>query len=76
MELIEFGKVEGYITALKRGHIGLGYDPIFMPKGYKLTFVELSQQKKAKISHRSRALNKKLRAYLNYNRIIIDKTPL
>ena len=53
MELTEFGEVEGYITTSKRGSSGFGYDPIFKPKGFNLTFAEMSQLQKAKISHRS-----------------------
>ena len=58
MELTEFGEVEGYITTSKRGSSGFGYDPIFRPKGFNLTFAEMSEMAKAKISHRSVALNK------------------
>ncbi len=76
MELTEFGEVEGYITTLKRGHSGFGYDPIFRPKGFNLTFAEMSQQRKAKISHRSIALNKmktKLKKVYETKRVDIDK---
>ncbi len=58
MELTEFGEVEGYITTSKHGSGGFGYDSIFMPKGFNLTYAEMSQLQKAKISHRSIALNK------------------
>ena len=58
MELTEFGEVEGYITTSKHGSGGFGYDSIFKPKGFNLTYAEMSQFQKAKISHRSIALNK------------------
>ena len=48
MELTEFGEVEGYITISKRGSGGFGYDPIFRPKGFNLTFAEMSEMGKAK----------------------------
>ena len=76
MELTEFGEVEGYITTSKRGSSGFGYDPIFRPKGFNLTFAEMSEMQKAKISHRSVALNKmkmKLKKIYNSKGVNIDK---
>jgi XTP/dITP diphosphohydrolase len=49
------GVCEGHIAAYPRGAGGFGYDPIFFPAGYDLTFGELSEQIKNKISHRARA---------------------
>jgi XTP/dITP diphosphohydrolase len=52
------GECEGQITQEIRGTKGFGYDPIFMPKGYKKTFAELGQVEKNRISHRAKALAK------------------
>ncbi len=52
------GIIEGIISKKKRGTRGFGYDPIFIPNGYKKTFAELSPKKKYKIDHRSKAFRK------------------
>ena len=51
------GTVEGILAHEVRGEGGFGYDPIFMPLGYDLTFGELSADIKHSMSHRSRALS-------------------
>ena len=58
------GIVEGKIIQEKRGDEGFGYDPIFVPDGYKETFAEMSMEEKNKISHRARAFSKMF-DYLN-----------
>ncbi len=50
------GTVEGILAHEVRGEGGFGYDPIFMPIGYKESFGELSSEIKHSMSHRSRAL--------------------
>lgn len=52
------GKVDGEIALEKRGQNGFGYDKIFVPSGYDLTFGELSKEEKHSMSHRGRALEK------------------
>ena len=49
------GICEGKIAPHPRGSKGFGYDPIFIPSGYDLTFGELSEEIKSEISHRGRA---------------------
>jgi len=58
------GTTEGVIIKEKKGEHGFGYDPIFKPNGYDLTFAELPLAIKNQISHRSKAFAK-LIAYLD-----------
>jgi len=46
------GKIDGYIEPQSRGKNGFGYDPIFKPKGKKITFGEMKPLEKYKIDHR------------------------
>ena len=52
------GIVEGIISKKAKGSRGFGYDPIFIPKGYKITFGQMSFSKKSKIDHRFKAFKK------------------
>lgn len=52
------GECEGTITRERSGTDGFGYDPIFLPEGYNLTFAQMSPDEKNAISHRGRAVNK------------------
>ena len=60
------GECSGNITKTKSGTEGFGYDPIFTPEGYEITFAEMSKQEKGAISHRGRAVVK-LVDYLTTN---------
>lgn len=52
------GACEGAIDFALRGTNGFGYDPLFVPEGYTESFGELSNEIKAQISHRARAVEK------------------
>ena len=58
------GSVNGIITWPMRGRDGHGYDPIFVPDGYKKTFGEMKNSEKNKISHRNMALKKFITFYM------------
>ena len=60
------GRVEGEITHAPAGCGGFGYDPVFRPEGYELTFAEMSADEKNSISHRARAVAK-LVEYLKHS---------
>lgn len=49
------GVCAGKIAPAPRGVGGFGYDPLFIPDGFEMTFGELSAHAKRKISHRARA---------------------
>jgi XTP/dITP diphosphohydrolase len=52
------GCVDGTLVWPPRGTKGFGYDPMFMPDGYALTFGEMEPAKKHDMSHRARAFAK------------------
>ncbi|MEQ9288769.1 MAG: non-canonical purine NTP diphosphatase [Cyclobacteriaceae bacterium] len=58
------GVVNGTITTSLSGAEGFGYDPVFMPEGYNVTFAEMSMAEKNEISHRGKAI-RGLAKYLN-----------
>lgn len=57
-EFIFEGVAKGTIATEFTGTEGFGYDPIFIPDGYKKTFAEMPMSEKNKISHRSIAVRK------------------
>jgi XTP/dITP diphosphohydrolase len=60
------GSVNGQLTTQPRGSSGFGYDPIFIPDGYHITFAEMLPEMKNRISHRAEAV-KKLAEFLLLN---------
>ncbi len=58
------GIAKGYIATEKKGEKGFGYDPIFIPEGYEVSFAEMTATEKNKISHRGKAIEK-LKIFLN-----------
>ncbi len=60
------GIVDGQISPVQSGAGGFGYDPIFVPDGYDITFAEMDKTIKNKISHRGRALAKLIEFLENY----------
>lgn len=56
------GIVKGTILDQNSGVGGFGYDPLFKPEGYKITFAEMSMGEKNRISHRALAT----KAFIDY----------
>jgi len=52
------GTVEGTIRHERAGTGGFGYDPVFQPDGFNITFAEMSLEEKNKLSHRAKAVEK------------------
>jgi XTP/dITP diphosphohydrolase len=58
------GLAPGSITTEPIGEDGFGYDPVFQPEGYEITYAQMDMQEKNKISHRAKAIAK-LKEYLD-----------
>ena len=58
------GACEGRIQFVASGQGGFGYDPLFVPDGFKQSFAELGEDVKNRLSHRAKALAK-LKAYFS-----------
>ena len=52
------GTVEGTIVWPPRGDRGFGYDPVFQPAGFDITFGEMDPARKHAMSHRAEAFRK------------------
>jgi non-canonical purine NTP pyrophosphatase (RdgB/HAM1 family) len=52
------GKTYGTIAGTVRGKDGFGWDKVFIPEGYDLTYAEMEPELKNSISHRGIALSK------------------
>ena len=52
------GECPGCITTEPAGSEGFGYDPVFRPDGFEITFAQMDSSQKNAISHRGRAMTK------------------
>ena len=62
----------GTIARTAKGTHGFGYDPIFIPDGFKGTFGELSDDIKQQISHRARAIKKIIQYLHDFTAVSLD----
>ena len=49
------GRAPGHLVWPPRGDRGFGYDPVFVPNGYDISFAEMDPSEKHAISHRAKA---------------------
>lgn len=49
------GICNGSVVPEKRGSLGFGYDPVFVPEGSDKTFAEMDAEEKNRFSHRQKA---------------------
>ena len=68
--ITSIGIINGIISKKILGNKGFGYDPIFIPNNHKITFSQMSINKKMKIDHRSIAF-KKLKEKLKFYKFFI-----
>ncbi len=57
------GSCAGTLLRDQRGRGGFGYDPLFIPDGFELSFAELEAGVKNRISHRAKALDRAVREW-------------
>lgn len=58
------GRVDGTLVWPPRGDKGFGYDPMFLPDGYDLTFGEMTSAQKHGLPPRGLGLSHRARAFL------------
>jgi XTP/dITP diphosphohydrolase len=58
------GKVDGSLVWPPRGNQGFGYDPMFLPDGFGLTFGEMSRDQKHGLPPKGQGLSHRARAFL------------
>ena len=63
------GRVDGVILTERYGKEGFGYDPVFMPDRFGVSFAEMPMEVKNKISHRGLAIAK-LVEYLRNSEVV------
>jgi XTP/dITP diphosphohydrolase len=51
------GIIKGEILKLRQGKGGFGYDPVFKPEGFDVSFAEMPLTEKNRISHRAKAFS-------------------
>ncbi|MFW9852290.1 MAG: XTP/dITP diphosphatase [Candidatus Thorarchaeota archaeon] len=54
------GETEGKISNITKGEKGFGFDPIFIPNGYDITYAEMTLETKNLYSHRQKSLRELL----------------
>jgi XTP/dITP diphosphohydrolase len=65
--------VDGTLVWPPRGTEGFGYDPMFLPDGFDLTFGEMSREDKHGLPPRGRGLSHRARAFLQLAEACLER---
>ena len=67
------GRVEGMLVWPPRGEKGFGYDPMFLPDGFDLTFGEMTSEQKHGLPPRGQGLSHRARAFLKLAEACLER---
>jgi XTP/dITP diphosphohydrolase len=65
-------RVDGTLVSPPRGDKGFGYDPMFLPDGFELTFGEMTSEQKHGLPPRGLGLSHRARAFLNLAKACLE----
>jgi XTP/dITP diphosphohydrolase len=68
------GRVDGTLVSPPRGDAGFGYDPMFLPDGYSLTFGEMTGEQKHGLPPHGQGLSHRARAFLKLAKACLEKS--
>ena len=72
-DVLYVGKVEGTLVWPPRGSTGHGYDPVFMPRGYDITFGQMPSEMKHSWAPGQTGLSHRARAFAQFYETQIEK---
>jgi len=67
------GKVDGTLVWPPRGEKGFGYDPMFLPEGFALTFGEMTSEQKHGLPPKGQGLSHRARAFLKLAEACLER---
>ena len=67
------GKVDGTLVWPPRGDQGFGYDPMFLPHGFDLTFGEMTSDQKHGLPPKGQGLSHRARAFLKLAEACLER---
>lgn len=67
------GRVDGTLVSPPRGVKGFGYDPMFLPDGFSLTFGEMTSEQKHGLPPHGLGLSHRARAFLKLAKACLEK---
>jgi XTP/dITP diphosphohydrolase len=67
-------RVDGTIVSPPRGDKGFGYDPMFLPDGFELTFGEMTSEEKHGLPPHGLGLSHRARAFVKLAKACLEKS--